>query len=346
MQHVAIDLGGKESQLCVRGSDGKILREEKVLTRQLGIFLERQPHSRVILETCAEAFHVADLALSHAHEVRVVPATLVRTLGVGARGIKTDRRDAQVLSEVSCRIDLPSVHVPSDLARQRRSLCGLRQALVSSRTALINTARGWSRTQLLKVSSGQTSTFPERVRKAGQAHRDGLPEALERVLKAIDSLNHQIAVADQELKELAEHDPICVRLMSVPGVGPVTSMRFVSAIDEVSRFRSAHSVQSYLGLTPGEHSSSERTQRTSITKAGPAAVRGALVQAAWTLRRSRPLDPISVWAKNIELRRGKFVATVAVARKLAGILFAIWRDGSQYSATHGESDAKTALTAS
>jgi hypothetical protein len=92
MQHVAIDLGGRESQLCVRASDGKILREEKVPTRHLGIFLERQPHSRVILETCAEAFHIADLALSNAHEVRVVPATLVRSLGVGARGIKTDRR--------------------------------------------------------------------------------------------------------------------------------------------------------------------------------------------------------------------------------------------------------------
>jgi len=346
MQHVAIDLGGRESQLCVRTSDGKILREEKVPTRHLGIFLERQPHSRVILETCAEAFHIADLALSNAHEVRVVPATLVRSLGVGARGIKTDRRDAQVLSEVSCRIDLPSVHVPSDLARQRRSLCGLRQALVSSRTALVNTARGWGRTQLLKVASGQTSTFPERVRKAGKAHKDGVPEALERLLKVIDSLNEQIALADQELKELAEKDPICVRLMSVPGVGPVTSMRFVSAIDEVSRFPSAHAVQSFLGLTPGEHSSSERKQRTSITKAGPAAVRGALVQAAWTLRRSRPLDPICLWAKSIELRRGKFVATVAVARKLAGILFAIWRDGTQYSATHGMRESDVTATPS
>lgn len=334
MQHVAIDLGGKESQLCVRASDGKILLEQKVLTRHLGIFLGRQPHSRVILETCAEAFHVADLALSSKHEVRVVPATLVRSLGVGARGIKTDRRDAQVLSEVSCRIDLPSVHVPSDLARQRRSLCGLRQSLVSARTALVNTARGWGRTHLLKVTPGQTSTFPERMRKAG-AQPDGVPEALERLLKVIDSLNEQIALADQELKELAEQDPICIRLMSVPGVGPVTSMRFVSAIDEVSRFPSAHAVQSFLGLTPGEHSSSERKQRTSITKAGPAAVRGVLVQAAWTLRRSRPLDPICIWAKNIELRRGKFVATVAVARKLAGILFAIWRDGTQYSPTHG-----------
>lgn len=122
--------------------------------------------------------------------------------------------------------------------------------------------------------------------------------------------------------------------MSVPGVGPVTSMRFVAAIDDVSRFPTAHAVESYLGLTPGEHSSSERRQRTGIAKAGPAAVRAALVQAAWNLRRTRPLDPISVWATAIGQRRGKFIATVAVARKLAGVLFALWRDGSRYAPNH------------
>lgn len=336
MQHVAIDLGGKESQLCVRASDGQILLEQKVATRTLGIFFKRQPHSRIVLETCAEAFHIADLALSSAHEVRVVPATLVRSLGVGSRGIKTDRRDAQVLSEVSCRIDLPSVHVPSDVARQRRTLCGMRAALVDSRTALTNTVRGWSRTQLFKVPPTTTAHFPKRMRDAALALPEGLPEAVDRLLKALDSLNEQIARADQELLELAEGDPICKRLMSVPGVGPVTSMRFVAAIDDVSRFATAHAVESYLGLTPGENSSSDRKQRTGITKAGPAAVRGALVQAAWNVRRTRPKDPIVVWAAGIEQRRGKFVATVAVARKLAGILFAIWRDGSVYSPQRGE----------
>lgn len=334
MQHVAIDLGGRESQLCVRASDGQILLEQKVATRTLETFFKRQPHSRVVLETCSEAFHVADLALSHAHEVRVVPATLVRSLGVGARGIKTDRRDAQVLSEVSCRIDLPSVHVPSDIARQRRTLCGMRAALVDSRTALTNTVRGWARTQLLKVAPTTTAHFPKRIREAALALSDGLPECVERLLKALDSLNEQITKADQELLALAENDPVCKRLMSVPGVGPVTSMRFVAAIDDAMRFATAHAVESYLGLTPGENSSSERKQRTGITKAGPPAVRSALVQAAWNLRRTRPKDPIAIWANGIEQRRGKFIATVAVARKIAGILFAIWRDGSVYSPQH------------
>jgi len=327
MQHVAIDLGGRESQVCVRGESGKILLEQRVATRSLGIFLERQPHSRVVLETCAEAFRVADLALKSQHEVRVVPATLVRSLGVGARRIKTDRRDAQVLSEVSCRIDLPSVHVPSDLARRRRTMCGMREELVASRTALINCVRGWTRTELLKVGPSTSATFPKRLRLA---RPEGLPDYVERLLRVIDSLNEQIKLADQELEKIAEHDPVCARLMSVPGVGSVTSLRFVAAIDDISRFSSAHAVESFLGLTPGENSSSDRRQRTGITKAGPAAVRRTLGQAAMVLRFKRPLDPMSQWAKEIELRRGKLVAITALARKLAGVLFALWRDGSTY----------------
>jgi transposase len=339
MQHVAIDLGGRESQVCVRTTDGQILLEQKVATRTLGGFFKAQSPSRVVLETCAEAFRIADLAHASGHEVRVVPATLVRSLGVGARGVKTDRRDAQVLSEVSCRIDLPSVHVPSEMARERRTMCGMREALVASRTAVINCVRGWSRTQLIKVPPATSVTFPKRIRSAALARPNGLPEHVERLLKVIDALNEQIAAADKELDALAKADPVCRRLMSVPGVGPVTSVRFLAAVDDIARFHSAHAVQSFLGLTPGENSSSDRKQRTGITKAGPAPVRGALVQAAWNLRRTRPLHPICQWATKIEQRRGKFIATVALARKLAGILFAIWRDGSVYDIARGEQHA-------
>jgi len=142
MQHLAIDLGGTKSQICVRSAEGQILHEQALETASLGRYLKRQPASRVVLETCSEAFGIADLAASFGHEVRVVPTMLVRSLGVGARRIKTDRRDAQVLSEVSCRIDLPSVHIPTDLARQRRSMCTMREELVTTHTSLINCVRG------------------------------------------------------------------------------------------------------------------------------------------------------------------------------------------------------------
>ncbi len=338
MQHVAIDLGSKESQICVREPDGAIVTERKLSNRSIRGVLRRQPASRVILETCAEAFKIADWALEAGHEVRVVPATLVRSLGVGARRIKTDTRDAQVLSEVSCRIDLPSVHVPTDMARARRSMCGVREELIASRTALVNCARGWARTQLLKIRTGGIQTFPKRLRNAAVKHPDGLPEYVERILLVIDSLNEQLAAADKELRQLAEKDSVCQRLMTVPGVGPVTSMRFVAAIDDVSRFPTAHAVQGYLGLTPGENSSSTRQRRTGITKAGPSGVRRALVQAAWVLRLQQPTNPLAIWAMEIQGRRNAQIATVALARKLAGILFAMWRDTTTYDPKHGKKE--------
>jgi len=203
--------------------------------------------------------------------------------------------------------------------------------LVAVRTALVNCVRGWTRTLLLKFPSGVTTTLTKRIRDAATKHPPGLPEYIERVLASIDAIQEQIRKADKGLEQLAAEDPVCQRLMSVPGVGVGTSMRFVAAIDDVARFPSAHAVQSYLGLTPGEHSSSDRRQCTGIPKAGPASVRRTLTQAAWSLRRSHPKDPISLWAADIELRRGKFIATIAVARKLAGVLYALWRDNLRYT---------------
>jgi transposase len=160
VKHVAIDLGGRESQICIRNADGTIVEERRYQTRLLPRLMKHWEPSRVIVETSAEAFAIADAALSSGHEVRVVPATLVKTLGVGDRGMKTDKRDARKLSEVSCRIDLPSVHVPSELSRRLKSVCGNREELLECRTKLINNARGWLRTQLWRVRTGATSTLP------------------------------------------------------------------------------------------------------------------------------------------------------------------------------------------
>jgi transposase len=330
MQHVAIDLGGRESQLCARATDGSIVKEARVTTKSLPKLLETMEPSRVILETSAEAFLIADVALAHGHQVRVVPATLVKQLGVGARGIKTDRRDAQTLSEMSCRIDLPSVHIPSALARELKSVCGSREILVKSRTMLINNVRGWLRTQLIRIRTGSTPTFQQRVREYAAANQRPLPEHIERQLALLDALKLQVKAADQQLRTLAGEHPVCRKLMTAPGVGPVTAVRYVAALDDVTRFRNAHAVASYLGLTPGENSSSDRRQHTGITKAGAMEVRRALIQAAWAAFRKCPKEPMVVWATQIAARRGVFIAIVALARKLAGILFAMWRDGTTY----------------
>lgn len=331
MEHIAIDLGGRESQICVRAADGEVMFERRCATKTLGKYLSSRPKSRVIVETCSEAFGIAELAMGSGHEVRVVPATLVRSLGVGARGTKTDRRDARILSEVSCRIDLPSVHVPGQESRRRKSMCGVRDSLVRARTQLSNCIRGWLRGQGHRLVSGSIETFSFRVH---QEVRD-VPAFVERQLQVIDNLTVQISAAEKELADEARADSTCRRLMTVPGVGPNTALRFVAALDEISRFDGAHKVEAYLGLVPGENSSSERKRRTGITKAGSPALRHTLVQAAWAARRCRRRDPLQAWSHEVEKRRGRRVAMLALARKLAGILYAIWRDGSQYEPRKG-----------
>lgn len=330
MQHVAIDLGSRESQICIRDPAGAIVSERKLPTLGLPKFLAKQPPSRVVVETSAEAFFIADAALEHGHEVRVVPATLVRSLGVGERGIKTDRRDARKLSEVSTRIDLPSVHVPSAGSRERKVICNSRASLIATRTKLSNYVRGYLRATATLLPRRSPETFPAAARAALLATPNGVPGHIERILVVLETLNKQIKQADLELLAIAEEDPVCHRLMTVPGVGPVIAIRFVAVIDQPGRFHSSHHLMSYLGLTPGEKSSSERSHRTGITKAGASDLRFALVQGAWTLMRFRPKEPMSAWALAIAVRRNKQIAVVALARKLVGLLWAMWRHERDY----------------
>ena len=327
MDHLAIDLGGRESQICVRASDGRIVEERRWPTRRWGR-IWRAAGEPGDCGNVREALRSPRRPRRRATRCGSCRRGWCGRLGVGARRIKTDRRDAQVLSEVSCRIDLPSVHIPSPAARQRKTLCGMRDALVHARTQLINTVRGWLRGEGLAVRTGAVETFPARVQAL--APPTPLPAYVARQLQAMTQLSAQIAAADRELTTLARTDPVTRRLMTVPGVGPITAVRFVAAVDTVARFPSAHALESYLGLTPGEHSSSDRQRRTGITKAGPSALRWCLVQAAWAARRTRHRSPLQAWADAVTLRRGKRIATVAVARKLAGILYALWRDETTY----------------
>ena len=335
MEHVAIDLGGQQSQICIRDDKGRIVAEGRVATQALGSYLSKRPPSRVIVETCAEGFAVADAARACGHQAIVVPSLLVRSLGVGSRGVKTDRKDAQVLSEVSTRIQLPSVHIPSQTARQRKSMCGMREALVGSRTQLVNTVRGWLRTQNRRLKSGAVESFVNRVQALTEQGLE-LPPYVQGVLRTIQQLNQQLKEADKELEQQAKADPVCRRLMSVPGVGPVTAMRFVATLDQVERFGEGAQVASYLGVVPGENSSSERRRITGITKAGSRQTRWVLVQAAWSFMRwAKDDDPVRMWAMQVMQRRGKNVAVVALAHKLATILYALWRDWSRYRSHPG-----------
>jgi transposase len=330
MDHIAIDVGGRKSFVCVRSEGGEILESKSVETDALGRFLRKREKSRVLMETCAESFSIADEALRLGHDVRVIPSAKVRVLGVGHHGIKTDRRDAEVLSEVSTRINLKGVHIPSAQARELKAKLSARDALVGCKVALINNCRGILRGQRIRIRASTAKSFVKAVRSKFAGRGLATPVELDRSLTCILALAEQIREADLELAEFSKSHEICRRLRSVPGVGSVTSVAYLATIDEVQRFEGAHALESYVGVVPGEDSSSDRVRRTAITKAGPQRLRRLLVQAAWVALLRRPSDPMVQWARRIAIKRGKNVAVVALARKLAGILFAMWRDGTDY----------------
>jgi len=135
----------------------------------------------------------------------------------------------------------------------------------------------------------------------------------------------------------AGRDPVVQRLDTAPGVGAVTVIAYVAPLDPVERLAGAHQVECYLGLVPSERSSGERQHRGAVTKAGSSRMRWLLVGAAWCILRTRTpkAEHLRVWAERIAMRRGRRIATVALARRLAGILYAMWRDGTVYDPRRG-----------
>jgi transposase len=141
----------------------------------------------------------------------------------------------------------------------------------------------------------------------------------------------QLAAVEQRLDQLCAAEPVVAQLTTTPGVGPIVAASFVSVIDAAQRFRSAHQVESYLGLVPSEDTTGGKRRLGSISKQGNSYLRALLVQAAWTiLRQSARTDPLQRWALAIAERRGKRIAVVALARRLAGVLWAMWRDSTVY----------------
>lgn len=241
MEHVGIDLGSRRSHVVLLSTTGAIVERRAIETRELPSWLRMRGASRVVMEACTQSPAISRAAQAAGHEVIVVPGNLVRMLGVGARGIKTDDRDALALARASLRNEqLPNVHLRSEISRSRRELIAARGTLVESRTAISLSIKSWRRGRLIVVKSrANTLAFCEAVRRAALEIEDGLPMSIEVLLGTFEHLTTQIADLDEQISTLAKNDAICSRLMTVPGVGPIVSMAFATQIDDVARFRSA-----------------------------------------------------------------------------------------------------------
>jgi transposase len=324
----------RESQLCILAEDGAVTERRIVTSRErFTSALGGRPPARVLLEASTESEWVARHLEQLGHEVVVADPNYAPMYATRSRRVKTDKRDARTLAE-ACRLGAyRPAHRLSDAQRHARAELAVRDALVRSRTRYIALVKALARRDGLRVPSSTAECVARRVGALD------LPPALAQEIaplrRALESLNAEIAAADARIVAIRRDDPAVARLTTAPGVGPLTATAFVATVDDVARFAGAHQLQAYLGLVPSEKSSGEAQRRGRITKAGNARMRWLLVEAAWRVLRSRSDETAALraWAQRIALRRGKRVAVVALARRLAGVLYAMWRDGVPYAAS-------------
>ena len=185
----------------------------------------------------------------------------------------------------------------------------------------------------LRVAASESHLVGPRI--AALELSDALREELAPLFALLTPLNAQIGEADTRIAALTAADLAVALLTTAPTIGPITAAAIVATIDEVTRFRSAHEFEAFLGVVPSERSSGEQRRVGRITKAGNARARYLLVEAGWRILRAKGEDTVALraWALGIAARRGKRIAVVALARRLAGILYAMWRDQRPYAAT-------------
>jgi transposase len=331
MEHIGIDVHKQSSQVCILTESGELL-ERRIKTRceTLVELFGARSRARILIEASTESEWVARCLEELGHEVVVADPNFAAMYATRSRKVKTDRRDARTLCE-ACKLGAyRPAHRSSDESRQRRARLSVREVLVNTRTKYISLIRALLRREGFRVRGGGAPTFAKRLAELTlPTHLQG---AIAPLLVQMDSLNEQLKAADKELVQLTKSDAVVKRLCSVPSVGPVTAVSFVAVVDKVERFSSARQLRAYLGLVPRELSSGEKQFRGRITKAGNRRMRSLLVEVAWGILRYRreATESLRSWALKIAARRGKRIAAVALARKLAGILFAMWRNETRF----------------
>ena len=331
---VGLDLGDRFSSYCVLDKAGRILLERKLPTTPEAMkqTLGKMPRSLMALETGTHSPWVSRLLTDLGHEVIVAHAQKVRLIAKSRR--KDDRLDARTLARLA-RIDpelLCPVQHRSAQAQLHLTEIRARAGLVSARTALVNAARG-----LVK-------SYGERLRKCGtqQFRRDitsqlsaGLRQALEPLLREVESLSERIQEYDRRIEKMAKETyPETALLKQVKGVGDLIAVTYVLTIEDSQRFRKSRDVGCFLGLQPGRRNSGESEPQMHISKEGDEYLRTLMVQGAhYILGPFGEDSDLRRWGQKLAARGGKNAkkrAVVAVARKLAILLHRLWVNGEVY----------------
>jgi transposase len=288
--------------------------------------------SRVVIEVGTHSAWVREIIAGFGHEVLVANPRLMD--GSKRRRRKSDRIDAEKLARLG-RLDPKSLHPiqhRSTEVREDLLVLRARDALVKSRTELINSVRGLVKSMGARISGCSSSAFSQ---KAAPQIPEGVQETLQPLLRLIATLNDEIKTFDQRIEKLAADKYMHTQLLrQVAGVGPVTSLAYVLTLETPLRFARSRDVGPYLGLVPRQEDSGDIQPQLSISKAGDRMLRKLLVGSAqYILGPFGPDTDLRRFGMRLCERGGKNAkkrAAVAVARKLAVLLHRLWSSGEVY----------------
>jgi transposase len=332
-QYVALDVSLKEISICVIDGKGAVVFEGKTAAEPAilaGVIRAKAPQVvRVGLETGATSpwlFHALKAAGLPVvcMDARYTPAAL------SMRPTKSDRSDARGLADILRMGWYREVRTKSITSHERLALLATRDRLVTVRTELDAQLRGLLKTFGLILGPGNTDALVRRAEALAEGHPviSGLVARLAEVRRYVVT---QIATLDRDIRRLVRSEPTLKRFMTVPGVGPITALAFLSTIDDPRRFKHARDVGPYLGLTPTRYQSGEMDRQGRISKCGDAFTRTCLYEAANVLlSKVERFSPLKAWGTRLAKRIGARKARVAVARKIAVILHCIWVDGTEF----------------
>ncbi len=331
---IGLDLGDKHSYVIVLDRDGEVMEESRLPTTQTS--LERKfsvlPSCRVAMEVGAHSRWVSHMLKGLGHDVLVANARKLRAIYHNPR--KGDRADAETLARLA-RLDpelLAPIHHRSPQAQAHLAVIRSRDALVRSRTLLINHTRGIAKSSGVRLPSCSADYFATKVAPAIPA---SLQAALCPILDAIASLTQQIRSYDRQIEMLCqEHYPETRLLRAVSGVGALTSLGYVLTLESPDRLESSRDAGPTLGLVPRRDQSGDRDPQLRITKAGDSYLRRLLVGSAqYILGPFGPDCDLRRWGLKLAERGGRNAkrrAVIAVARKLAVLLHHLWKTGEVY----------------
>ena len=335
---VAVDLAKNVFELAVADAAGRIVDRQRLNRVRFSSFFVQRAPCRVLMEACGSAHYWARRIAEHGHSVQLLPAQYVRQY---VRRNKTDRADAAALIEAARCADIQAVPVKSLEQQQVLALHRLRSQWMGTRQRYLNTLRGLLREFGIAIPLGARVVRSHIAQHLAQSRRD-LPAALrpllEQMLADVDQLEQLTDQIERQIACLTHTDPVVQQLRQIPGVGLLTSTALRASVGDIQRFPCARRFASWLGLTPREYSSGERRRLGSISKRGDVYLRTLLVHGARSAlmaahrqqRTGRPLDRLRQRALACQRQRGHNVATVALANRMARIIWATWKHGRPF----------------